>query len=519
MFSLNPNDLENLGRKLSHLSVPFNVYDNNGSLSVDSTEGKCVAQLPAVMPESLGDPSWLADHHTKYAYYGGEMAQGIASAAICEELAKAGMIGYFGAGGLSPEEVEKNIVRLNDNLTSKGLPFGSNLINSPQDPSIETRIVNLYLQHNVTHIGAAAYLQISLPLVKYRLKGLSVLPNGEIETKNHVAAKISRNETAIKFLSPAPSEFVAELLAQGEITEEQAKLAERVPVSDDITAEADSGGHTDNRAAMALFPSIVALRDQQQDIYHYAKIPRVGLGGGISTPYAAAGAFAMGADYIVVGSAHQACVESGTSDVVREMLSHATQADVAMAPAGDMFEMGAKVQVLKWGTLFSQRAKKLADWYTQYKSMDQLPPAAIKQLERDYFRKSLTDVWNSTVEFFKKRDPAEIAHAEADPHHKMALIFRAYLGQSSHWAILGDPSNKTNFQIWSGPALGAFNEWTKGSFMESPANRHVATVAKNILYGAAFLNRVNMLAVQKIRDPRLFTFTPKTDAELDAMIN
>ena len=29
------------------------------------------------------------------------------------------------------------------------------------------------------------------------------------------------------------------------------------------------------------------------------------------------------------------------------------------------------------------------------------------------------------------------------------------------------------------PAMGAFNEWTKGSFLERPENRAVVTVAKN----------------------------------------
>jgi NAD(P)H-dependent flavin oxidoreductase YrpB (nitropropane dioxygenase family) len=40
-------------------------------------------------------------------------------------------------------------------------------------------------------------------------------------------------------------------------------------------------------------------------------------------------------------------VEAGTSDTVRQMLAEAEQADVAMAPSADMFELGVKVQVLK----------------------------------------------------------------------------------------------------------------------------------------------------------------------------
>ena len=41
--------------------------------------------------------------------------------------------------------------------------------------------------------------------------------------------------------------------------------------------------------------------------------------------------------------------------------------------------------------------------------------------------------------------------------------------------------------------MGAFNEWVKESFLETPENRKVGTVALNILYGAAFLRRSNYI--------------------------
>jgi hypothetical protein len=44
--------------------------------------------------------------------------------------------------------------------------------------------------------------------------------------------------------------------------------------------------------------------------------------------------------------------------------------------------------------------------------------------------------------------------------------------------------------------MGAFNEWTKGSFLEQPRNRRVVTVAFNILYGAAVLLRLQTLRSQ-----------------------
>jgi trans-AT polyketide synthase, acyltransferase and oxidoreductase domains len=84
----------------------------------------------------------------------------------------------------------------------------------------------------------------------------------------------------------------------------------------------------------------------------------VGLAGGIATPESAAAAFAMGAAYILTGSINQSCVEAGISQEVKQLLCQVEQADVAMAPAADMFEIGARVQVLKRGTLFALRAEK-----------------------------------------------------------------------------------------------------------------------------------------------------------------
>ncbi len=57
--------------------------------------------------------------------------------------------------------------------------------------------------------------------------------------------------------------------------------------------------------------------------------------------------------------------------------------------------------------------------------------------------------------------------------------------------------------------MGAFNEWTKDSFLEEPANRRVATVALNLLYGAAVTTRINTLRNQGVRlDPDLTRIAP-----------
>jgi PfaD family protein len=350
-------------------------------------------------------------------------------------------------------------------------------------------------------VEASAFLDLTSSLVRYRVAGIHRDVSGRVVAPNRVIAKVSRVEVASKFLAPPPARFLRTLVDSVAITEAQAQWAGQIPMAEDVTAEADSGGHTDNQPAIVLLPTMLALRDRLQAEHRYDCPPRIGAAGGISTPWSAASAFAMGAAYVVTGSVNQGCVESGTSDAVRKMLAEARQADVAMAPAADMFEMGVKVQVLKRGTMFAMRATKLYDLYRAHESLDALPPGDRATLEKNLFHAPLETIWEQTRDYFRTRDPAQIARAEREPKHKMGLVFRWYLGNASHWANQGEAARAMDYQIWCGPAMAAFNAWVAGSFLERPENRHVATVALNILYGAAVLARARGLAGQGITLP------------------
>jgi trans-AT polyketide synthase/acyltransferase/oxidoreductase domain-containing protein len=95
------------------------------------------------------------------------------------------------------------------------------------------------------------------------------------------------------------------------------------------------------------------------------------------------------------------------------------------------------------------------------------------------------------------------------PKRRMALIFRWYLGLSSRWSNHGEAGRETDYQIWCGPAMGAFNAWVKGSFLEKPSNRRVVDIAENLMQGAAYLFRLQQMKTQGIHFPSpLFHFTP-----------
>ena len=521
--------LEEIKKAMEQISKPIFIVLNEGNLAV-ATEGEVsfdlnkrpANSLPLMALASssslnnLGDPTFCADYGLDLPYVGGSMAHGISSPEIAIELGRNGMLGFIGSAGDSPEKVEKAILQIKN--LDEPVPFGFNLIHSPNEKGLEDVIVDLYLKHGVNLVEASAFLTMSLPLVRYRLHGIHKDENGNIITPNRVIAKASRVEVATKFFSPPPEKMLKKLLESGTITEEQAELARQIPVAQDLTSEADSGGHTDNRPAVSLHPTMVALKNRLQEEFNYSMPLRVGFGGGTGTPASAAAAFAMGAAYIVTGSVNQACVESGTSDIAREMLANCGQADIAMAPAGDMFEMGVTVQVLKRGTMFAMRAQKLYEVYRKYNSIEEIPAPEKASLEKMIFRDTLENIWKGTQEFFAERDPSQNERAARDPKHKMALIFRWYLGLSARWAVGGVADRKMDFQVWCGAAMGAFNEWTKNSFLETPENRKVVDVALNLLYGSAVELRNLQLRNQGIlMNHELQRVTPIARTEIEKM--
>lgn len=490
-----------------HLGAAF-----GGELTTDpsGTGVHVVAVLPPMYPEWLGDRSFTEVHGTRFAYVTGAMANGIATTDVVIEIGRAGGLGFFGAAGLDLARVEAGIDELARTLDPEGISWGSNLIHSPNEPALEEAVADLYLRRGVRKVSAAAYMGLTPSIVRYAYSGLSVSPDGRINRPNMVFAKISRPEVAGHFMSPAPTSMLDALVAEGKLTTDEARLAATLPVAEDFTVESDSGGHTDNRPLAPLFSAIQAVRDERQATLGYTRPIRLGAAGGIATPQAAASAFALGAAYVLTGTVNEACVESGISDVGREMLAAADVADITMAPAADMFELGVDVQVLSRGTMFAIRAKQLYQLYRRYPSLEAIPADEAATVEAKILQASFDDAWAATRDFWAQRDPAQVERCERDPHHKMALVFRSYLGQSSRWAIDGVPHRRLDYQIWCGPAMGAFNAWTEGTFLGDVQNRTVSQVAKNLLEGAAVITRAQQLRTYGLPVPsHVFNYRPR----------
>jgi len=435
-------------------------------------------------PTRLGSGRFMRTHGTRLACYAGSMYKGISSVEMVVALARAGLLGFLGTGGVSLASVERSLVELRSRL-SGATNWGANLLCTHSDPDREEALVDLYLTHGVRRIEASAYLRVSPALVRYRFAGARRLPDGSVFAPNAVIAKLSHPGVAEQFMRPAPAGLVEALRMSGRLTDAEAAAALHAPVAEDICVEADSAGHTDRGVALVLAPVVQDLRDQIVASYAVTPDIRVGMAGGLGTPRAIAAVFALGADFIATGSVNQCSVEADISEAVKDLLQAAGVMDTTFAPAGDMFELGSRVQVLAAGLQFPARANKLYELYGRHEGIEALDARTRSLLEEKYFGTSIDDVWAQTREYCQRECPGELEKAQRLPRHKMALVFRWYFARTSRLAREGELQHQPNFQIHCGPAMGAFNLWARGTRLEHWKNRHVADVLETLMAGAA----------------------------------
>lgn len=127
--------------------------------------------------------------------------------------------------------------------------------------------------------------------------------------------------------------------------------------------------------------------------------------------------------------------------------------------------------------------------------MDEIDEKQLNQLEKTYFKRSIDEIYQSCKAYYPEK---EILKAEKNPKYKMALIFRWYFGYCNNAALQGDEENKVNYQIHCGSALGAFNQWVKGTELEKWQNRHVDELAIKLMDETAEYLNHNLLPIFKM---------------------
>ncbi len=436
-------------------------------------------QTQEVNPGHLGSLVFQKRYGCKLSYFTGSMYRGIASEQLVLTMGKENLLSFFGSAGFTAKELEPRIASIQSQL-GLNKPYGICLIASLNHPEEEMQQAKLFVQYNIPIIEAAAFSALTPALVYCRVKGLCQT-NGRMVFSRRIIAKCSRLEVARLFLAPPPIEMVNDLVGSGLITKEEADLSQRIPMVDDLAVEADSGGHTDQGVSFSLLPSMMALKDSLIREYHYQEEILIGCGGGIGTPESVASAFALGADFIFTGSINQCTVESGAHDIVKDLLSTLSVHDTTTAPAGDMFEMGAKVQVVKKKTQFPNRANRLYQLFQHYKSVEEIPVSIQQDIEKHYFKKTFSEVWDLVCAYKNKKSPEQISEALENARIKLKLIFQWYFARTNQVTFHGDELESDNFQIHSGPAMGAFNQWVKGTSLENWRNRHVDHISEQLM--------------------------------------
>lgn len=439
---------------------------------------------PAPDPAAgLGSAAFREDYGVELACLAGSMYKGISSVDLVTRMARGGMLAFLGTGGLSAQEVRENIGELTRRL-GRGGRFGVNLIHQPGRAREERAVVDTAMAHGVRFAEVSSYTHVTPDLVRFRFAGVDG-HDGAAPSPRHVVVKASRPEVAGHFLRPAPAPLVDELEARGELTAAEARLARSVPVAGDLCVESDSGGHTDGGNPVVLLPTVMRLRDR------LGATTRIGASGGVGSPESVAALFRMGADFVVTGSVNQCTAEAGTSEAVKELLCEIDVTDTTYAPAGDMLELGARVQVVRRRTMFAARANRLVQLARWHDCLEALPAAVRDELESRILRRPLEDVWHQV----EQRYGTEAG--SAGPRERMLLTFRWYFAWTTELALRGDPNDLVHYQVHCGPAMGLANDVFAGTGLERWQDRHVDDVNRRLMTGAA-----DLLSAGASRRPR-----------------
>ncbi len=432
-----------------------------------------------ITAKELGADSFKKRYGMPYAYLAGGMYRAISSKEMVAALSQSNILGFYGTGGVELEQIIDDIDYIKQQANKEQL-YGVNIVAGMNNSDQEEKLISLLLEKEVRIIEASGYILITRGLIRYLAKGLYE-ENGQVKRKNRILAKISRPEAAEIFLNPAPDNIVQSLLDNNEINYQQSEWLRHIPVADDICVEADSGGHTDRGIMIVLLPAILRMRNRVMKSQGYKEYIHVGAAGGIGTPEAAATTLLLGAQFLMTGSINQCSVEAGTSMQVKNMLCQINIQDTDYAPAGDMLEYGSKVQVLKTGTFFVGRANKMYDIYKHYNSFKEINSNTINQLENTFFKRKISDILSEEKDYYKQNNLKDYKRLLEDEKYQLLVVIKWYFRNSTEFALKGVSERKTDYQIQCGKALGAFNDWVRGTKFERLENRRAAEIGEFLM--------------------------------------
>ena len=458
--------------------------------------------IPPVPPGSLGTASFRERHGLRAAYVAGPIAYGVTGPAFVSALARSQLLAFFGTGGLDADSVIAGLTAIA--AEAAGAPAGVALPAHSDDRRLSELVLTQARQLDVRRVLAWATAPPSPELIRFRASGLRRMPDGRVKVRNRLFVQVNNPESAEPWMRPPPGEILDVLVGRGQITVPEAALARRLAVAEDIIAETPPGNRAERWPLFALLPGLQRSRARISEEEGYGErgvIVHIGASGELGDPATVHAAFHLGADFVVTGTINQTAVEAATSLRAKELMAEASAADCRGAPGADRFEVGGRVVVLSRGTRFAQQAEQLYDLYRRYPSLADIPGDEREQVERNVFHRPLGELWDELLTDLRETRPEEVELAVEDPRHQMALIFRWYLDRSARWAVAGTPGRRRDYQIWCGPAMGLFNDWVRGTWLQPLVARRAVSIADALMRGAAVLARVRLATARGVALP------------------
>ena len=444
-----------------------------GEIADTHADYQLVGTLPPIYPEWLGDRSFGEAHGVRFPYVAGEMANGIATTRLVIALARAGMLGFFGAAGLGSSRGRAGRRRTVRHARRRR-HWGVNLIHSPNEPALEERVADLLS-------GAACARSPRRRSWGSRPRSCAAPPRGLTvdapagsSGRAHLFAKVSRPEVAGMFMAPAPGGRCSRRSWRaGQLTAERGRAGGAGPRR--------RGRHRRGRLRRAHRQPAArcALPDHPRAARRARRgtVTRTDPGGrGRRAGHAAArwpAAFALGAAYVLTGSVNQACGRVRALRPRREDARPGRVADVIDGARGRHVRAWAsRCRCCKRGTMFGARAAKLYEAYRSLPLAGGNPRRRRARLERRRCTPRSTRSGPTPSEFWQQRDPGEIARASATPSTRWRWSSAGTSGNQASWAIDGEPDRRADYQILVRARDGRVQRWTQGRFLAEPGEPH-----------------------------------------------
>jgi trans-AT polyketide synthase/acyltransferase/oxidoreductase domain-containing protein len=467
------------GKVLTKLIEATRRAASSRSAAPAQAEGAALAAAaPGESSDGLGSARFRRRFGLRRAYVAGSLHHGISSPELVARLARAGALGCLGVQGLAVAQAEGLIARAmalagRDRSFCVGVPAGTN------QPALEDAIASICIRHSVPALEVRAEAP-SPALARFRLQDLAA--RSATTGPRLVLVKVNSLDAAERFMRPAPAWLTARLVEQRAISPEDAALASHWPMADAVCIEPSARGG-EAAPCLSLLPVALARRAALARELRSAADVSIGLGGGLGDPAAVAAAFALGAEFVLLGSVHLRSAEAALPSSLKARLRSLDLTDIALAPDPDAYESGGRIEIVRAGGAFPAWAMRLREVWESHAHWNEVEPGLRRKLEREAFGCSFDEALSHARAYFAAQAPDEIERSERDGRHRMALVFRWAQYRALQSTLSTD--QPANPHLRCSAALGSFNHWWPTQDRADADLPHADAIAEAMMDGAA----------------------------------